>query len=84
MDDRSDRVPVPGWLTHCQTTEGRRLIFLREHRRSWSCCSRIAQAGGFLGRKGDGEPGWKTLWKGWLYIQTLLEGIHLASQLSLE
>lgn len=48
------------------------------------CWYRIAQAGGFLGRKGDGEPGWKTLWKGWLYIQTLLEGIHLASQLSLE
>jgi hypothetical protein len=48
------------------------------------CWHRIAQAGGFLGRKGDGEPGWKTLWLGWLYIQTLLEGIHLASQLSLE
>jgi len=48
------------------------------------CWHRIAQAGGFLGRKGDGEPGWKTLWKGWLYIQTLLEGVHLASQLSLE
>lgn len=48
------------------------------------CWHRIAQAGGYLGRKGDGEPGWKTLWKGWLYIQTLLEGVHLASQLSLE
>ena len=48
------------------------------------CWHRIAQAGGYLGRKGDGEPGWKTLWKGWLYIQTLLEGVSLASQLSLE
>ncbi|GCF10375.1 IS4 family transposase [Dictyobacter arantiisoli] len=48
------------------------------------CWHRIAQAGGYLGRKGDGEPGWKTLWKGWLYIQTLVEGIHLASQLTLE
>jgi hypothetical protein len=48
------------------------------------CWHRIAQVGGFLGRKGDGEPGWKTLWLGWLHIQTLLEGIHLASQLSLE
>jgi hypothetical protein len=48
------------------------------------CWHRIAQAGGYLARKGDGDPGWKTLWKGWLYIQTLLEGIHLASQLSLE
>lgn len=48
------------------------------------CWHRIAQAGGYLGRKGDGEPGWKTLWKGWLHIQTLLEGVHLASELSLE
>jgi Transposase DNA-binding/Transposase Tn5 dimerisation domain len=48
------------------------------------CWHRIAQAGGFLGRKGDGEPGWKTLWKGWLYFQTLLEGVHLASRLSLD
>lgn len=49
-----------------------------------TCWHRIAQAGGYLGRKGDGDPGWKTLWKGWLYIQTLLEGVSLASQLSLE
>ena len=48
------------------------------------CWHRIAQAGGYLGRKGDGEPGWKTLWKGWIYVQTLLEGIALASQLLLE
>lgn len=48
------------------------------------CWLRIAQAGGYLGRKSDGDPGWKTLWKGWLYIQTLLEGVHLASELSLE
>lgn len=24
----------------------------------------IAQVGGFLGRKGDGEPGAKTIWRG--------------------
>jgi hypothetical protein len=45
---------------------------------------RVAQVGGYLGRTGDGEPGWKTLWKGWLHIQTLLEGVQLASQLFLE
>jgi hypothetical protein len=44
----------------------------------------IAGYGGYQGRKGDGPPGWKTLWKGWLYIQALVEGVHLASQLSLE
>jgi len=25
----------------------------------------VAMLGGFLGRKGDGEPGWITIWRGW-------------------
>ena len=41
----------------------------------------IAGQGGYLGRKGDGPPGWKTLWHGWFHIQTLVEGMHLASRL---
>jgi hypothetical protein len=41
----------------------------------------VAQQGGYQGRKGDGPPGWKTLWRGWLEIQTLLEGVHLAARL---
>lgn len=43
----------------------------------------VAQLGGYLGRRGDGPPGWKTLWKGWLRIQTWLEGVHLAFHLPL-
>jgi hypothetical protein len=46
------------------------------------CWYTIAGQGGYLGRKGDGPPGWKTLWHGWFHIQTLLQGIHLASHLS--
>lgn len=48
------------------------------------CWHTIARFGGYLGRKGDGPPGWKTLWKGWFYIQALLEGVHLAARLSLD
>jgi hypothetical protein len=48
------------------------------------CWHTIARCGGYLGRKGDGPPGWQTLWRGWLYIQTLLEGVHLAARLSLD
>jgi hypothetical protein len=44
----------------------------------------IAKAGGYLARRGDGPPGWKTIWYGWLYFQTLIEGIHLAALVSLE
>jgi hypothetical protein len=39
----------------------------------------IASFGGYLGRKRDGPPGWKTLWRGWLYVQAVLEGVHLAA-----
>lgn len=46
------------------------------------CWHAIARYGGYLGRTSDGPPGWKTLWRGWLHIQTLLEGIHLAPFLS--
>lgn len=43
----------------------------------------VAQMGGYLARRGDGPPGWKTWWKGWLRVQTLLEGVHLAAYLRL-
>jgi len=48
------------------------------------CWYSIARLGGYLARKGDGPPGWKTLWRGWLQVQTLLEGVHLATRLSLD
>lgn len=28
----------------------------------------VAQLGGFIGRQRDGEPGWQTLWRGWLRV----------------
>ncbi|GHO51237.1 IS4 family transposase [Ktedonospora formicarum] len=43
----------------------------------------VARLGGFLARRSDGSPGWKTLWKGWLHVQTLLEGVHLSLHLRL-
>lgn len=33
----------------------------------------IAQLGGFLGRKGDGEPGVKVLWRGWQSLHYIAE-----------
>ncbi len=38
----------------------------------------IANLGGFLGRKGDGEPGVMTLWRGWKRLCDLSEGWNLA------
>ena len=39
---------------------------------------RIAQLGGFLGRKRDGEPGPIALWRGWMRFCDLAEGWNLA------
>jgi hypothetical protein len=43
----------------------------------------VARLGGYLARSHDGPPGWRTIWKGWLALQTLLEGVHLAGHLHL-
>lgn len=43
----------------------------------------VARLGGYLARSHDGPPGWRTIWKGWLSLQTLLEGAHLAFHLRL-
>ena len=48
------------------------------------CWHSIAGYGGYLGRKGDGPPGWQTLWKGWFYLQAVLDGVHLAARLALD
>jgi hypothetical protein len=37
----------------------------------------LAKLGGFLGRKGDGEPGWQTIWHGFTKMQSLLDGMRL-------
>jgi hypothetical protein len=34
----------------------------------------LAQLGGFLGRRSDGEPGWITIWRGWDKLQTMIRG----------
>lgn len=45
------------------------------HRNTLRC---IARLGGFIGRKGDGEPGWITIWRGWQRLLPMLQGFHLA------
>jgi hypothetical protein len=42
----------------------------------------VAMLGGFLGRKGDGEPGVQTLWRGYQRLQDMLLGYHLRSSSS--
>ncbi|WP_052568858.1 IS4 family transposase [Ktedonobacter racemifer] len=43
----------------------------------------VTRLGGYLARRHDGPAGWRTIWKGWFSLQTLLEGVHLAFHLRL-
>jgi transposase-like protein/transposase Tn5 family protein len=38
----------------------------------------IGRLGGHLNRRGDGMPGWQTLWRGMTTLRTLVEGVRLA------
>ena len=40
----------------------------------------IARQGGWIGRKGDGRPGWKVIWRGWYDISQMVRGAELAQQ----
>ena len=41
----------------------------------------LAQLGGFLGRKGDGAPGPKTIWRGVRRLHTMVQGYEIAQRL---
>ena len=34
----------------------------------------VARLGGFLARRGDGEPGWQTIWHGWEKLSLMIRG----------
>ncbi len=40
----------------------------------------VARLGGFQGRKGDHDPGWRTLWWGWRYLSDLTEGARMMAK----
>jgi hypothetical protein len=37
----------------------------------------VAKLGGYLGRKGDGPPGWRSLWRGYQRLADMLLGVEL-------
>ncbi len=43
----------------------------------------VVRLGGSLARSHDGPAGWRTIWKGWLSLQTFLQGVHFAFHLRL-
>jgi hypothetical protein len=41
----------------------------------------VAKLGGFPARRSDGDPGWLRLWRGWLQLLDLAEGVRIANLL---
>lgn len=58
-------------------------VLAKRHKLDWQTISieifwrRVAQLGGHLGRKGDGPPGWRTVWEGWRRLTDLTDGARL-------
>ena len=61
---------VKKWVEH----RGRKPFTVRNFVRG------VASLGGFLGRKGDGEPGVHTLWRGYQRLQDLLLGYRICEE----
>jgi hypothetical protein len=40
----------------------------------------LARLGGFPARRGDGQPGWQTIWRGWHKLILLVQGYDLANR----
>lgn len=40
----------------------------------------MARLGGFLARKGDGLPGWQTIWRGWQRLMWMCDGVVTLNQ----
>lgn len=40
----------------------------------------VARLGGFLARRGDGMPGWITIWRGWQRLMTMTDGVKTLSR----
>jgi hypothetical protein len=38
----------------------------------------VARLGGHQNRKCDGFPGWITLWRGWMKLQSMVDGYEAA------
>ena len=45
-------------------------------------CFALARMGGHQNRKSDSHPGWIVLWKGWSYLQSMLDGANALKKLN--
>ena len=70
----AERIVPLAWLQMLRALRGRPIHTVRDFFRH------LAGLGGFLMRKGDGEPGWITLWRGFKKLLLCLRGARAAKQ----
>lgn len=76
----SDTIPATD-VIHADYVEGLSLWRWKQRRMELSVKEFLfvlARKGGHLGRPSDRPPGWLVLWRGWLALQPLVEGLRLA------
>ena len=68
LRDAARASPSPPATHHLSDEQLRLLARLRPempaHPNAYEALRALARLGGFIGRKSDGEPGWRTLWRG--------------------
>ena len=58
-------------------------VLARRQRLDWRTLTaeqfwrQVARLGGHQGRRHDGAPGWRTVWRGWRYLSDLTDGARL-------
>ena len=73
-DRPAEEVVPTAWLAALIHLRGQPIITIREFVRE------LAGHSGFLGRKGDGEPGWITLWRGFDKLSLILRGLEIPAE----
>ena len=73
--------PGQAWEPGQMGAEGLQILADRfgEPKGGWTQASfwvSVARLGGFIGRKGDGEPGWQTIWRGWQRLVWMSLGLE--------
>jgi hypothetical protein len=77
LKDRANPVPMPPSFKAALKALSQR----KEEKGEPNYLREIAMLGGFLGRKGDGEPGWQTIWRGWNRLQDVALGMEIAREI---
>lgn len=59
------------WILLIERFMNVKLVTVRDF---WRCLARL---GGFIGRKSDGEPGWQTIWMGYMRLRDMSIGAEV-------